>query len=51
MANAHHDAVMPPNACCAPTSLSTIPVLYYSFDNNIVLKKYPQMIVKACGCL
>ncbi|XP_027211190.2 protein 60A-like [Penaeus vannamei] len=41
---------VPPNACCAPIDLATIPVLYYSFDNNIVLKKYPMMIVKTCGC-
>ncbi|XP_071537832.1 protein 60A-like [Panulirus ornatus] len=40
-----------PNACCAPIDLATIPVLYYSYENNIVLKKYPKMIVKACGCL
>ncbi|KAK7072035.1 Bone morphogenetic protein 7, partial [Halocaridina rubra] len=41
---------LPPNACCAPIDLATIPVLYYSYDNNIVLKKYPKMIVKTCGC-
>lgn len=42
---------VPPSACCAPIDLATIPVLYYSYENNIVLKKYPKMIVKSCGCL
>lgn len=45
------DSERPPNACCAPIDLATIPVLYYSHENNIVLKKYPKMIVKSCGCL
>ncbi|XP_042226679.1 protein 60A-like [Homarus americanus] len=45
------DHEVPPNACCAPIDLATIPVLYYSYENNIVLKKYPKMIVKTCGCL
>ncbi|KAK3866454.1 hypothetical protein Pcinc_028015 [Petrolisthes cinctipes] len=45
------DQELPPNACCAPIDLATIPVLYYSYENNIVLKKYPKMIVKSCGCL
>ncbi|XP_064115422.1 protein 60A-like isoform X2 [Macrobrachium nipponense] len=44
------DHEVPPNACCAPIDLTTIPVLYYSYDNNVVLKKYPNMIVKTCGC-
>ena len=45
------DSERPPNACCAPIDLATIPVLYYSHEHNIVLKKYPKMIVKSCGCL
>ncbi|XP_050725595.1 protein 60A-like [Eriocheir sinensis] len=45
------DSERPPNACCAPIDLATIPVLYYSHEQNIVLKKYPKMIVKSCGCL
>ncbi|CAL4062156.1 unnamed protein product [Meganyctiphanes norvegica] len=40
-----------PSACCAPTDLATIPVLYYAYNNKVVLKKYPKMIVKSCGCL
>lgn len=41
----------PPEACCAPRDLTTISVLYYDYSNNVVLKKYPKMIVKTCGCI
>lgn len=39
-----------PKPCCAPTSLSPISVLYFDDSNNVVLKKYTNMVVKACGC-
>ncbi|KAL7636465.1 UNVERIFIED_CONTAM: hypothetical protein RMT77_013240 [Armadillidium vulgare] len=45
------DGMPPPDACCAPRDLSTISVLYYDYSNNVVLKKYPKMIVKTCGCI
>lgn len=44
------DGEPPPHACCAPIDLATIPVIYESHERNIVLKKYPMMIVKSCGC-
>lgn len=40
----------PPHASCAPTDLGTIAILYYTYENNVKLKKYPKMIVKTCGC-
>ncbi|XP_043915844.1 bone morphogenetic protein 8B-like [Protopterus annectens] len=39
-----------PKACCAPTKLSAISVLYYDNSNNVILKKYRNMVVKSCGC-
>uniref|UniRef100_A0AAZ3RGA4 TGF-beta family profile domain-containing protein n=1 Tax=Oncorhynchus tshawytscha TaxID=74940 RepID=A0AAZ3RGA4_ONCTS len=39
-----------PKACCAPTKLSPISVLFYD-DNNVILKKNRNMVVKTCGCL
>lgn len=39
-----------PKPCCAPTKLGSIAVLYYLEDNNVILKKYKNMIVKSCGC-
>ncbi|KAM5249085.1 bone morphogenetic protein 8B [Ctenodactylus gundi] len=42
------DAV--PKACCAPTKLSATSVLYYDSNNNVILRKHRNMVVKACGC-
>jgi hypothetical protein len=39
-----------PKPCCAPTKLSAISVLFFDDSNNVVLKKYNNMVVKACGC-
>lgn len=39
-----------PRACCAPTRLTAISVLYYLDDSNVNLKKYKNMVVKSCGC-
>ncbi|GAB6029055.1 hypothetical protein CHUAL_004841 [Chamberlinius hualienensis] len=39
-----------PKPCCAPTRLSAISVLYYDDSSNVILKKYKNMVVKACGC-
>ncbi|CAL8294795.1 unnamed protein product [Merluccius merluccius] len=40
-----------PKACCAPTKLSSISVLFYDEHNNVILKKQRNMVVKTCGCL
>uniref|UniRef100_A0A8D2JL02 TGF-beta family profile domain-containing protein n=1 Tax=Varanus komodoensis TaxID=61221 RepID=A0A8D2JL02_VARKO len=39
-----------PKACCAPTKLSATSVLYYDSNNNVILKKHRNMVVKTCGC-
>jgi len=39
-----------PKPCCAPTKLSGISVLYFDESSNVILKKYRNMVVKACGC-
>jgi hypothetical protein len=39
-----------PKPCCAPTKLSAISVLYFDDNSNVVLKKYRNMVVRACGC-
>ncbi|KAK9506124.1 hypothetical protein O3M35_008116 [Rhynocoris fuscipes] len=38
-----------PKACCVPTQLSSISMLYVD-DENIVLKNYQDMAVVGCGC-
>uniref|UniRef100_A0A672IUP2 Bone morphogenetic protein 7 n=1 Tax=Salarias fasciatus TaxID=181472 RepID=A0A672IUP2_SALFA len=42
------DAV--PKPCCAPTQLHGISVLYFDDSSNVILKKYRNMVVRACGC-
>lgn len=39
-----------PKPCCAPIKLSPIQVLYFDEKSNVVLKRYKNMKVKACGC-
>ncbi|KAK3598253.1 hypothetical protein CHS0354_034234 [Potamilus streckersoni] len=35
--------------CCVPTKMSPINILYMS-NNTVVVAKYPNMVVDACGC-
>lgn len=39
-----------PKPCCVPTNLTSIQVLYYNDNANVIMKLYRNMIVKACGC-
>ena len=39
-----------PEACCVPTELSAISMLYLDEWEKIVLKNYKDMVVEACGC-
>ncbi|XP_039751611.1 protein decapentaplegic [Pararge aegeria] len=39
-----------PKACCVPTQLSSISMLYMDEMNNVVLKNYQDMMVVGCGC-
>ncbi|XP_038151195.1 bone morphogenetic protein 7-like [Cyprinodon tularosa] len=39
-----------PQPCCAPTQLHGISVLYFDDSSNVILKKYRNMVVRACGC-
>ncbi|GBP82632.1 Protein decapentaplegic [Eumeta japonica] len=39
-----------PKACCVPTQLSSISMLYMDDVNNVVLKNYQDMAVVGCGC-
>jgi hypothetical protein len=39
-----------PKPCCAPNKLSSIMVLYFDDNSNVILKKYRNMVVKSCGC-
>ncbi|KAL1463233.1 hypothetical protein WDU94_015006 [Cyamophila willieti] len=39
-----------PKACCVPTALSAISMLYLDEDSKVVLKTYQDMAVIGCGC-
>uniref|UniRef100_UPI00398EDA42 bone morphogenetic protein 2-like n=1 Tax=Pristiophorus japonicus TaxID=55135 RepID=UPI00398EDA42 len=39
-----------PRACCVPTELSPIAMLYLDEDERVVLKNYQEMAVEGCGC-
>lgn len=39
-----------PKACCVPTQLSSISMLYLDDQSKVVLKNYQDMTVVGCGC-
>lgn len=39
-----------PTACCVPTSLSSISMLYLDEHGKTILKNYDDMVVLGCGC-
>ena len=39
-----------PKACCVPTELSSISMLYVDAYERVVLKNYQDMVVLGCGC-
>ncbi|XP_073827065.1 decapentaplegic morphogen [Musca autumnalis] len=39
-----------PKACCVPTQLEGISMLYLNDQNTVVLKNYQDMTVVGCGC-
>ena len=39
-----------PRACCIPTDLSTLDMLYLDKYEKVILKKYEDMTVESCGC-
>ncbi|CAH0560778.1 unnamed protein product [Brassicogethes aeneus] len=39
-----------PKACCVPTQLNAISMLYLDDDSKVVLKNYKEMVVIGCGC-
>lgn len=45
------DHEMAPKACCVPTQLNPISMLYLDDENKVVLKNYQDMTVVGCGCL
>lgn len=40
-----------PEPCCVPESMSSLTLLYFDENRNVVLKNYPSMTVNSCACL
>lgn len=40
-----------PPACCVPTKLGMLSMLYLELDGKVVLKNYPEMTAEECGCI
>lgn len=41
-------AVPPPS--CVPVEMGSLSILYKDINNVVALKRYPDMMVEACGC-
>ncbi|XP_061168044.1 bone morphogenetic protein 3-like [Saccostrea echinata] len=39
-----------PAPCCVPDSMSSVTLLYFDENRNVVLKNYPSMTVNSCAC-
>ncbi|XP_078660599.1 growth/differentiation factor 10-like [Branchiostoma floridae x Branchiostoma belcheri] len=39
-----------PSPCCVPDKLSSLSILYFDENRNVVLKVYPNMSVESCAC-
>lgn len=39
-----------PAACCAPTKMSPLSMLYYE-NEELILRHHEDMVVEECGCI
>ncbi|KAF7205313.1 bone morphogenetic protein 3 [Nothobranchius furzeri] len=39
-----------PEPCCIPEKMSSLSILFFDEDKNVVLKVYPNMTVDSCAC-
>ena len=39
-----------PAPCCVPDTLSSVTLLFFDENRNVVLKNYPAMSVQSCAC-
>ena len=37
--------------CCAPTTFSSLQLLYMDSNNSVTQKTLPNMVVESCGCM
>lgn len=39
-----------PAPCCVADAMSSVTLLYFDEDRNVILKNYPSMTVESCAC-
>ncbi|KAL2304577.1 hypothetical protein Nmel_006526, partial [Mimus melanotis] len=39
-----------PEPCCVPDKMSSLSILFFDENKNVVLKVYPNMTVESCAC-
>lgn len=39
-----------PEPCCVPDKISSLSILFFDENKNVVLKVYPNMTVESCAC-
>lgn len=39
-----------PAPCCVPDTMTSVTLLYFDENRNVVLKNYPGMSVQSCAC-
>ena len=44
------DSFPDPQPCCAPTKFSSMSLIYFGLDMNIIKRDLPKMVVDECGC-
>ena len=49
LVNGVNPAAVPP-ACCVPTELSSVSLLFLDEYEKVTLKNYENMVVEGCGC-
>ncbi|XP_009466935.1 PREDICTED: bone morphogenetic protein 3 [Nipponia nippon] len=42
--------VVPDEPCCVPDKMSSLSILFFDENKNVVLKVYPNMTVESCAC-
>lgn len=36
--------------CCVPVEYSSLPIMFYDYLGNVVMKIYKNLVVSKCGC-
>ncbi len=48
--NNNNNLILHHQPCCAPTKFSSMSLIYFGADMNIIKRDLPKMVVDECGC-